>query len=617
MKIKVISATLLWTVLLAVTAALAGDSYVFILDCSGSMWGQIDGTAKITIAKDVLTQLINDLPDDTQVGLYAYGHRQEGDCADVEQLTALRPINKADLNAKIKALKPKGKTPIAASVKHVVNSLKAPGTKIVLVSDGKENCDSEPCQLVDKLQLSGTEFVLHVVGFDVTAEERAQLECLASAGKGKYFAADGADELMFAAKQITTADDLPQTPAEGTGTIWFDAENPIIVSGMEFNVHFTADSRFHDSAWLGIIPAAIPHGDENVNDDNDVYYEYVRGRTEGTERFVAPAKPGNYTVRLHNSDGNDAQEVASADFKVVTAQAEIWLDSPEIYVSESIKVHFRSSTGLGESAWIGIVPSDIPHGSSATNDKHDISYEYVTGTEGLKEMRGPSKPGRYDVRLHDTADSEGKEIACASFRVNPTIGEVRIDIAETYTGNPFDVHFSSPTGLCDHAWIAIVPSDVEHGSSATNDEHDVGYEWVSGTEGTKEMRAPSKPGRYDVRLMDTSDYGSELSYATFQVKKPGVTATMSKAVYAVGEPIVVSSFAITGKLSEGAWAGIVPSSTEHGEEWQIDDRDVAYEYLQGKDSLTFKVELEPGSYDVRFADCSGGSEIGSVSFTVK
>lgn len=46
------------------------------------MWGQVEGTAKITIAKDVLTSLVTDLPQDLNVGLVAYGHRRKGDCRD-------------------------------------------------------------------------------------------------------------------------------------------------------------------------------------------------------------------------------------------------------------------------------------------------------------------------------------------------------------------------------------------------------------------------------------------------------------------------------------------------------------------------------------------------------
>ena len=67
---------------------------MFILDASGSMWGQVEGKAKIAIAKEVLTGLIEELPDGLKVGLVAYGHRRKGDCNDVEELVPLGVLDK-------------------------------------------------------------------------------------------------------------------------------------------------------------------------------------------------------------------------------------------------------------------------------------------------------------------------------------------------------------------------------------------------------------------------------------------------------------------------------------------------------------------------------------------
>lgn len=43
---------------------------------------------------------------------------------------------------------------------------------------------------------------MHVIGFDVTAEEREQLECIAGAGGGTYYAAKNAGEFQMAAKKV-------------------------------------------------------------------------------------------------------------------------------------------------------------------------------------------------------------------------------------------------------------------------------------------------------------------------------------------------------------------------------------------------------------------------------
>jgi len=186
------------------TSPAASGSIVFILDASGSMWGQVEGKAKIAIAKEVLTGLVQELPDDSMVGLVAYGHRRKGDCDDVEELIPLGPLKKEKMIAKIQALRPRGKTPISRSVRLTAERLKhlEDETTIILVSDGKETCDPDPCGLVKKLKSSGIKFVMHVIGFDVTDEEREQLECMAKAGDGNYYTAGNAGEFLAAAQEV-------------------------------------------------------------------------------------------------------------------------------------------------------------------------------------------------------------------------------------------------------------------------------------------------------------------------------------------------------------------------------------------------------------------------------
>jgi Ca-activated chloride channel family protein len=187
-----------------VSGSSSAGNLMFILDASGSMWGQVEGKAKIAIAKEVLTGLIKDLPDDAAVGLVAYGHRRKGDCNDVEELVPLIPIDKGKLIQNIQALSPKGKTPITLSVRKTAEKIKhlEDETTIILVSDGKETCEGDPCALVKELKEAGIKFVMHVIGFDVTEQERAQLECMAKAGGGEYFTAKTAKDFQMAAKEV-------------------------------------------------------------------------------------------------------------------------------------------------------------------------------------------------------------------------------------------------------------------------------------------------------------------------------------------------------------------------------------------------------------------------------
>lgn len=46
----------------------------------------------------------------------AYGHRQRGDCEDIEMLISPGPVDKAAFVATVKKLMPRGRTPITGAL---------------------------------------------------------------------------------------------------------------------------------------------------------------------------------------------------------------------------------------------------------------------------------------------------------------------------------------------------------------------------------------------------------------------------------------------------------------------------------------------------------------------
>ncbi len=194
----------------------------YILDGSGSMWGRVNGEMKIVAAKKVMHQLIADMPPGIDAGLTVYGHKRKGDCTDITEIISLGPLNKAAANQAVNSLKPKGKTPIAATLKRVATQLKEKEeeTTIVLVSDGIETCGGDPCLVTRELKELGIRFVLHTVGFDVNKKASDQLACMAMEGGGNYFSAATADQLLQTLSKVqesvvnSSPVPLPEPPPE-------------------------------------------------------------------------------------------------------------------------------------------------------------------------------------------------------------------------------------------------------------------------------------------------------------------------------------------------------------------------------------------------------------------
>jgi len=185
----------------------ASKNVEIIMDASNSMWGQIGGEAKISIARKVLAQIINGLPDAMNVGLRVYGHRyglnDPKACTDTELLVPIGPVAKAQLIDTVNKIQLKGKTPLVYSVLEAIKDFeKIPNGSIILVTDGIESCNGDIKSIGPAVKKSGLELKVHIVGFDIKEKEaRAELEAIAKSTEGRYLDAKNAGELLSALEQ--------------------------------------------------------------------------------------------------------------------------------------------------------------------------------------------------------------------------------------------------------------------------------------------------------------------------------------------------------------------------------------------------------------------------------
>ncbi len=178
-----------------------------VFDASGSMWGQIKGVNKIVTAREVVSNLLNELPDKQRLGLMAYGHNRKGDCKDIEMLVPVG-TNRAAIRKAVNELNPKGMTPMTDAVIKAANALKFSerNATVVLVSDGEETCHADPCAAAAELAKLGVGLTVHTVGFGLPKEEAgkasAQLQCMAKETGGRFMLANDAGELTKALEEL-------------------------------------------------------------------------------------------------------------------------------------------------------------------------------------------------------------------------------------------------------------------------------------------------------------------------------------------------------------------------------------------------------------------------------
>jgi Ca-activated chloride channel family protein len=196
---------------------MAAERTIIVLDASGSMWGQIDGKTKIEIARETLGTVLQSVPADRELGMIAYGHRQKGKCDDIELVIPAAPGTGPAITQAANGLNPKGKTPLSAAVKQAAEALRYTEDKatVILITDGLETCNADPCALGRELETTGVDFTAHVVGFGLSEEEGKQVACLAENTGGKYIQAKDASDLSEALTEtvVAVAPDPKPTPA--------------------------------------------------------------------------------------------------------------------------------------------------------------------------------------------------------------------------------------------------------------------------------------------------------------------------------------------------------------------------------------------------------------------
>ncbi len=186
------------------TLSISDRAVAMVVDASNSMWGQLDGTPKISIAKQILDEALNALPPDLRLSLRVYGHRHPRElrnCTDSELLVPLRADNRSAVREAIASFRPRGQTPLAYSLGQVAADFGdfAGERAVALVTDGIESCGGDPIEVARELAQRDT--VVHVIGFglgNAADEDADRLEAIATASGGRYFTAQSGEELRGA-----------------------------------------------------------------------------------------------------------------------------------------------------------------------------------------------------------------------------------------------------------------------------------------------------------------------------------------------------------------------------------------------------------------------------------
>ncbi|MDA2920109.1 hypothetical protein MYX76_11565 [Desulfobacterota bacterium AH_259_B03_O07] len=242
-KFLVLFSILMVLPIVAFTQENKSDGIYLILDASGSMWGQLpDKKSKIEVAKEVLNDFVKGDFQDKELAFRVYGHRKKADCTDSELLIPFgSPENViTGIKDSLSGIKPLGKTPITYSLKQALIDFGDRSGEIILISDGVETCDIDPCELVKEWKDKDVEIKVHVVGLGLDEKSKKAMKCIADASGTEYQDASSASELKSGLTKIKEKATAPALIIKGKdssgnsirieGTLSGDGEEQIEVS---------------------------------------------------------------------------------------------------------------------------------------------------------------------------------------------------------------------------------------------------------------------------------------------------------------------------------------------------------------------------------------------------
>ncbi|RKF14691.1 VWA domain-containing protein [Roseovarius spongiae] len=548
---------------LAAPAAFAEEDVMIVFDGSNSMWGQIDGAAKIEIARGVMKNLLGDWTAERKVGLMAYGHRRRGDCADIETLIAPAAGTAADIQARIDKITPTGKTPLTDAVEMAAKQMAytdRPAT-VVLISDGLESCERDPCALAGELAKSGVGFTAHVVGFGLgTSEDTASLACIAEETGGKFIEAGNASELGEALS--TLGDTVAEAPAPEPAAEPEPEPEPqapqiavtapaTALAGSDFKVAW--DRAPHPRDYITIVPAGADEG---------VYTHYIRVKDDSEGMLRALGDAGLYEVRYVQQETK--KTLGSSAIELL--EPEVTVSGPESALTGSV-VGVSWSGNVNARDFVTIVPMGADEGASA---------DYIRvkdDSEGKLQM--PAETGMYELRY---VLDEGRR-TLASQPIEITAPEVTVSGPESaLTGSVVSVSWSGNVNGRD--FVTIVPMGADEGASAD-------YIRVK-DESEGKLQMPAETGMYELRYV--LDKGRRtLASQPIEITAPEVTVSGPES-------------ALTGSVVSVSWSGnvngrdfvtIVPMGADEG---------ASADYIRVKDDSEGKLQMpaETGMYELRY-----------------
>lgn len=316
---------------------------------------------KIQAAKELLSQAVDSLEGtpNLEIALRVYGHQTPittttQDCNDTKLEVPFGPENYSKVKNRIISIVAKGTTPIARSLEAAAADFPDTTTRniIILITDGLEACDNDPCVIAKKLKDKGVKITPFVIGLGLDLSYLEKFNCI-----GAYSEAETKGAFKSVLKNViskallnTTVqinlNDINKKPVEtnvtmflyksGTNQLMYTFEHTI-------NQYGNPDTLILDPQYkYDLIVNTIPKVEKkNIvilkNTHNTIIVDAPQGFIK--TRLVNASKPYHIEARImqeNSSNTINLQQINTSDKYIIGKYKIEILTLPRIYVDVNV-----------------------------------------------------------------------------------------------------------------------------------------------------------------------------------------------------------------------------------------------------------------------------------------
>jgi len=270
---------------------------LIVFDASESMTEHWQSDSKYNIAVNVLSTILDSLQgeENLEIGLRIYGPKRTPgpDCEDSYLMVPFGADNISTITSVLEKLSPRGTTPIAFSLEQTVTDFTPCETCrniVILITDGLEACEGDPCQVSLELQSRGIFLRPFIVG--IGDQLKGYFDCM-----GNYYNASVEPEFKRVLDDIVATS---LSPTSSQINILNQHEMPV-----ESDVHVIFYDRTTGNARYSFIHTLNEKGlPDTLFIDPLITYDVVVQTIPPVHKDSVWIEPGKHTpINVHAPQG--------------------------------------------------------------------------------------------------------------------------------------------------------------------------------------------------------------------------------------------------------------------------------------------------------------------------